>query len=291
MKRLVLTVLLSALSFTLNASELTREQIAKIRELYSQGRGHHENKEYAKSNESFAAVLEALPSGGPDELDLNRAAVLFNIAGNHALLGEKEKAFEALRESVRRGFWDSYALQREPALASLRGNGDFDEIVKKSRAGLGSVAFGLKDLSGKELKKEDYEGKVIVIDIWGTWCPPCRMEIPHFVKLQKEYRKQGLEIIGLTYERREPNEALTKHVASFGRQYGINYPLVMITGARLSYVPNVSGFPTTLFVGRDGTVRERVSGYHPYEDLKAKVTRLLKEKAPSASEVAEGQAE
>ncbi len=260
-----------------SAEELTAEDIAKVREIFKQGRDHYDRKEYDKSNKSYEEVLRRLPKA---DLDINSAMVLFNIGGNYALLGEKEKAFESLEKAVSKGFWDADALENAPDLASLRSADGFDDLLKKSQAGLGGIAFGLKDLNGSELKKEDYEGKVIVLDVWGTWCPPCRMEIPHFVKLQKEYKDKGLAIIGLTWERRAPDEALTRQVASFASQNAIYYPLVMITQSRLSLIPDLSGFPTTFFVGRDGTVRDRISGYHPYEDLRARVTRLLKEKVP-----------
>ncbi len=271
-----LTSLLCAGS-SVSAQEFTPEQIAKLRELFEQGSSHYEQKSYEKSNASYEELLKLLPSA---DLEINHAMVLFRIGSNYALLGKQDKAFETLEKAVSKGFWDTRQLQSSKDLASLRGSDGFDDLLKKSRAALGSVAFGLKDINGKELKKKDYEGKVIVIDVWGTWCPPCRMEIPHFVKLQKTYKDQGLAIIGLTWERRAPDAFLTKHVASFAKQYGINYPLVMIEQSRLSLMPGVDGFPTTFFVGRDGTVRDKAVGLHPYEDLRARVTRLLKEKAP-----------
>ena len=279
MNRLVLIWLTSVMcaASSVSAQELTDEDIAKLQKLFKQGRAHYDQKEYEKSNKSYEEVLERLPKA---DLDINTAMLLFNIGGNYALLGQKEKAFESLEKAVGKGFWDTDALENAPDLASLRGADGFDDLLKKSRAGLGSIAFGLKDLKGNELKKEDYEGKVIVLDVWGTWCPPCRMEIPHFVKLQKEYKDKGLAIIGLTWERRAPDETLTKQVASFASHNEVNYPLVMISESRLSLIPDLSGFPTTLFVGRDGTVHDRISGYHPYEDLRTRVTRLLREKAP-----------
>lgn len=279
MNRLVLSLLTSVLcaASSVSAQEFTPEQLAKLQEVFKEGSSHYEQKSYAKSNASYEELLKLLPSA---DLDINTAMVLFRIGANYALLGKKEKAFETLEKAVSKGFWDTRSLQSSPDLASLRGSGGFDDLLKKSRAALGSVAFGLKDIHGKELKKKDYEGKVLVIDVWGTWCPPCRMEIPHFVKLQKTYKDQGLAIIGLTWERRAPDATLTKHVASFASQYGINYPLVMIEQSRLNLIPGVDGYPTTFFVGRDGTVREKAVGYHPYADLRARVTRLLKEKAP-----------
>src|SRR5436190_6816113 len=61
--------------------------------------------------------------------------------------------------------------------------------------------FDLEDVAGNRVSKSDLAGKVLIVDIWGTWCPPCRMEIPHFVALNRKYNNQGLAIVGLIRER------------------------------------------------------------------------------------------
>ncbi|MBI3008883.1 MAG: TlpA family protein disulfide reductase, partial [Candidatus Omnitrophica bacterium] len=69
---------------------------------------------------------------------------------------------------------------------------------KKTRTGLGTASdFVLKDLEGKDVKLSDFKGKVMILDFWATWCPPCRKEIPHFKELYDKYKSQGLEIIGV----------------------------------------------------------------------------------------------
>src|SRR5437762_9755963 len=57
--------------------------------------------------------------------------------------------------------------------------------------------FDLEDVNGQRLSKADFAGKVLIVDIWGTWCPPCRMEIPHFLALHRQYGDQGLQVVGL----------------------------------------------------------------------------------------------
>jgi len=140
-------------------------------------------------------------------------------------------------------------------------------------------------LTGKKLEPKDLEGKVVIIDIWGTWCPPCRMEVPYFIKLQKTYGQQGLQIVGLTYERQPSPDAARKGVEKFGKEQGVNYPLVMVEEdlhALLSVLYGLRSYPTTYFFGRDGSVKHRLEGLHPYESLEAKVRPLLAEKAPPA---------
>ena len=83
-------------------------------------------------------------------------------------------------------------------------------------------AFNLQDLSGNPVKLSDYTGKVVILDFWATWCPPCRAEIPNFVELQKEYGKQGLVVIGVSLD-----EGGVAGVADFAKSQNVNYPIVM----------------------------------------------------------------
>jgi thiol-disulfide isomerase/thioredoxin len=62
----------------------------------------------------------------------------------------------------------------------------------------------LKDLNGRTVRLSDYRGKVVLINFWATWCPPCRAEMPDLIKLQREHRKDGLQIIGITYPNGRP---------------------------------------------------------------------------------------
>lgn len=286
MKQLTL-ITLSAFSLILmlanpiRGEELTDEQRQKIKDLYTEAMKHVKDGDYQKSNTVLAQVLEVLPRPAAGELDRNRSHVFFVKAQNHARLGEKDDGLSFLLRAIDQGFWDDQMLLNDPALASLRAEKEFRSVVQKAKKGLGSVAVGLEDLAtGKKIKAKDFEGKVLILDVWGTWCPPCRMEIPHFMKLQSEYQEKGLRIVGLTWERRPPDKALSDHVKQFGKSMGVNYSLTMLPFDRLDAMPNVQAFPTTFFVGRDGTVRETLMGYHDYNALKFRVERLLKEKVP-----------
>lgn len=263
--------------------DLTPEQRKKIENLFKEAQENILKDEFQASNRLLGEVLATLPKGKPAGLDTNRAYVLFVMSGNSVQLKKTAEALEQLESAIDYGFWNSEAIQDDERFAAVRSDKKFSALVAKASRGLGAVGFGVKDINGKELKKKDYAGKVLILDVWGTWCPPCRMEIPHFVRLKKEFKKEGLEIIGLTWERRPPDEFLTEHVRKFAVDNGVNYPLVMLSEARLHSIPNVQGFPTTLFVARDGTVRHRVTGYHDYAALKRIVSRLLDEAPPAKS--------
>ncbi|MEM9702913.1 MAG: TlpA disulfide reductase family protein, partial [Planctomycetota bacterium] len=121
-----------------------------------------------------------------------------------------------------------------------------------------------------------YRCSVVVVDYWGTWCPPCRAEVPHFIALQEEYGDRGLQILGLNYK-----EDSVSDVAAFAEENGINYPVGIGNKRAKSAVPEFGGYPTTVFVGRDGTVRLKVTGAKSKAYLEAVVKALLDEPAPT----------
>lgn len=93
-----------------------------------------------------------------------------------------------------------------------------------SGAGAGAaeavMAARLADLQGQTQALSQWRGKVLVVNFWATWCAPCREEIPVFVSLQKKYREQGLQFIGIAIDRLDP-------VQAFVREFGINYPVLL----------------------------------------------------------------
>jgi peroxiredoxin len=83
--------------------------------------------------------------------------------------------------------------------------------------------FKVTDLKGKTYKLSDYSGKVLFLNFWATWCPPCKAEIPDFVEVYKTHREKGLEILGISLDRKGGREA----IVSFVEKYEINYPVVL----------------------------------------------------------------
>jgi len=122
--------------------------------------------------------------------------------------------------------------------------------------------FTANDVNGNVRNSNEWVGKQpVVINFWGTWCPPCRREIPDLVKVYNEFQSQGIEIIGLAI-----NDTPEK-VIKFAQDNGMNW--VMLMGDRdLGVRYQITGVPTTIFVGRDGKELGRFVGPRDYNTFK-----------------------
>lgn len=115
--------------------------------------------------------------------------------------------------------------------------------------------FVLKDLQGKDLKLADYKGKVLVLNFWATWCPPCRAEIPDFVEAYTANKDKGLEILGLSVDRMPADKLLP-----FVNKAKINYPVALAdTKIVQDYGPG-DYIPATIIIDKKGIVRHRHVG-------------------------------
>ena len=137
--------------------------------------------------------------------------------------------------------------------------------------------FILADLKGNKIKLSDLRGKVVMLNFWGTWCGPCRREIPDFVKLMDKYQKDGLEILGVTLTSGSP-----ENIKTFSDKWGINYTLLTdIKGNETQSVTAaygkatnepIRGIPTTFIIDRKGMIQKRYVGPRSeqifYRDLK-----------------------
>jgi thiol-disulfide isomerase/thioredoxin len=131
----------------------------------------------------------------------------------------------------------------------------------------------LRDINGRELRLSDYKGKVILINFWATWCPPCRAEIPELIKLQRKYQNEGLQIVGITY----PPEELSE-VKRFAQILKINYPIAIGTKANRELFSTSETLPLTVVIDRNGSVTEVVEGVMYPEEFDQKVKPLFHSK-------------
>ena len=132
-------------------------------------------------------------------------------------------------------------------------------------------AWALKDLNGAVVKSDQFMGKVVVIDFWATWCPPCRAEIPGYVDLVKKHGKEGLVIVGVSMDEAGPGV-----VKTFSDKFGVNYPMVMGDEKMLAAFGGIEALPTTFLIDRNGQIRDRKVGAEPTEEYAKKIMALLK---------------
>ena len=130
--------------------------------------------------------------------------------------------------------------------------------------------FSLPSLDGKTVRLSDFHGKVVILDFWATWCPPCRMEIPHFISLYNKYKNKGLEVVGIALD----NEGVSA-VQPFAQSNGINYALVIGNQKVAQDYGGIRGIPTTFIIDRSGRIVQKYVGYHDEQVFESAVQPLL----------------
>jgi cytochrome c biogenesis protein CcmG/thiol:disulfide interchange protein DsbE len=116
--------------------------------------------------------------------------------------------------------------------------------------------FQLKDINGKTVSLSDYKGKVVLVNFWATWCPPCRMEIPHFIELQNQYKDKGFIILGLAGD-----DEGAKVVKPFAEKMKINYPVLIQDEQVADNYGGIVGIPTSFLIDTKGQIIKKYIGY------------------------------
>ena len=130
--------------------------------------------------------------------------------------------------------------------------------------------FSLKDINGGDWNFAAQRGKVVVVNYWATWCPPCRVETPGLVNLANEYKSRGVEVVGVTMD-----EDLTA-VPPFIEKYQIKYP-ILTPGNDPSLSPDGMGLPTTFLYDKNGLLAKKYTGIVFESTFKSDVEALLNE--------------
>ncbi|TVL99617.1 MAG: thiol-disulfide oxidoreductase [Candidatus Brocadia sp. WS118] len=117
---------------------------------------------------------------------------------------------------------------------------------------------------------ESNKGKVVVVDLWATWCPPCRKEIPGFINLYNKHKGNGVEIIGIAFD-----ENGLEAVPPFIKKMGITYP-VYLGGGDIAESYDLQAYPTTIMYGKNGKVANKHIGYVSEKEFDDEIGILLK---------------
>ena len=157
--------------------------------------------------------------------------------------------------------------------------------------------FGFPDLQGRSVRNDDprFKGKVVLVDIFGSWCPTCHEGTPELIRLYNRYRGRGLEIVGLAFEVTGDTAVDGPQVRRYHDKFSIPFPLLLAGSndveaieAALPQLRGAGAFPTILFLDRDGRVRRVHAGFHGLaagaqhrrqsREFEVEIERLLNEK-------------
>ena len=127
------------------------------------------------------------------------------------------------------------------------------------------------DKAGVDKFLASLKGKVVIVDFWATWCPPCRQEIPGFIELQKQFGDKGLVVVGLSLDDE------TDPVKEFCKTQKVNYPVFVVRQDTTAAWGNIEAIPTTFILDKTGRkVGGPRVGYHPREAFEKEIAPLLK---------------
>ena len=132
------------------------------------------------------------------------------------------------------------------------------------------TAFQLQDLDGNPVRLEDLKGKLVWVNFWASWCPPCQGETPVLRDLDEQYGDKGLEIVGVAVQ-----ETTVDNVREYAERYQLGYRIAFDTSADIFRLYRVYALPTQFFIGPDGTILDVVNGPLSHDDAQARIDAWL----------------
>ncbi len=151
-----------------------------------------------------------------------------------------------------------------------------DAHVDSAGKGVSAPLFSLAALNGEKIHLADFRGKVVILDFWATWCPPCQEGIPDLNRLYKEYRNAGLVVIGISLDRKGPDE-----VRRYLDQKGVEYINVMGSEdvfqaySGLPGFGKIQGIPTAFIIDREGRLQRKFVGLTRKQTFEAAIKAIL----------------
>jgi thiol-disulfide isomerase/thioredoxin len=130
--------------------------------------------------------------------------------------------------------------------------------------------FSLETLDGPSMRLSDLRGKAVLLNFWATWCGPCKIEMPWFVDLQKQYGPQGLQIVGVAMD-----DASKEDIGKFARDMGVNYPILIGKEAVGEQYGGVNALPETFLIGRDGKIVDKIIGLRGKAEIEDSIKKAL----------------
>jgi len=134
--------------------------------------------------------------------------------------------------------------------------------------------FTLQSLEGKTVRLSDFRGKAVLLNFWATWCEPCKLEMPWFVELQKQYGGQGFQVVGVAMD-----DADVADIAKFAKDMSVDYPILVGNESVRDAIGNDYGgvpfLPESFFINRDGKITDKVLGLKSKSDIEESIKKAL----------------
>jgi peroxiredoxin len=147
-------------------------------------------------------------------------------------------------------------------------------LIPSPREGFPAPDFTLDTLEGSQMTLSDLRGKVVIVNLWTSWCPPCRAEMPAIEQIYQENKAQGLEVLAVNSTYQDSELA----AASFAQEFGLTFPVLLDRDGSVSKRYQLLALPTTYFIDRQGIIRAVVPGGPMSETLiESKIINLLAE--------------
>ncbi len=153
----------------------------------------------------------------------------------------------------------------------LAGPGFSDPFGGNQLIGKKAPEFTLQDINGKTLHLSELRGKVVLLNFWAIWCPPCIQEFSSFVKLKSQMKDKPFEMVTIAID------SPLKNVSAFARKKGANFPVLYDGDKKVSRAYGVFSLPTTFLIDQNGRIVERFFGAHQWhsEEFKKKIEKLF----------------
>ena len=149
-----------------------------------------------------------------------------------------------------------------------------DGRVPAPQVGFLAPSFTLTDLEGQTVSLSDFQGRVVILNFWASWCPPCRAEMPAIQQVYQNYQNQGLIVLAVDASVQD----VPAQMQSFLETFTHTYPILLDENGLVDHLYAIDSLPTTFFIGRDGTIKDRVvGGPMTFAGLSARVEALLQE--------------
>ncbi|MEG9436151.1 TlpA family protein disulfide reductase [Edaphobacter sp. HDX4] len=145
-----------------------------------------------------------------------------------------------------------------------------DELAPKMR-GKKAPGFSLTDLEGKKVSLADYKGRPVMVNFWATWCGPCKVEMPWFEELRKQYAAQGFEILGLADDADAGKDAIAK----VAQRSGVTYPILLTDGKVQDAYGGLDVLPMSFYIDRNGVIVEQTAGLGSKDQIEANIKKTI----------------